>query len=208
MCQQPWKENRPREVHNGSVIPINWTLLNRRFYFPVKEMPISRVKLWLPWEPRGNLCRLPGWVVPLGPMNQQSGAQKLPVALPTLSLALPSRLSFYPQSHLHLSSLSPQLETTTIPSAEPQPRPLALGHAQGSVPSSLSLCSRVALAHDEQATNPSDHITRAEEGQKGWGVASLLGSMASLPRALSLVTLLRKKVKATSQPRPHTWGSD
>lgn len=31
MCQQPWKEKSLGEVHNGSIIPINWTLLNRGF---------------------------------------------------------------------------------------------------------------------------------------------------------------------------------
>lgn len=33
MCQQPWKENGLGEVHNGSIIPIDWTLLNGRFIF-------------------------------------------------------------------------------------------------------------------------------------------------------------------------------
>lgn len=47
--------------------------LEPRLYFPVKELPISRVGPELPWEPRGNLCSCwlgtPARVVPLRPQG-------------------------------------------------------------------------------------------------------------------------------------------
>lgn len=86
MCQQPWKENGLREVHNGSIIPINWTLLNRGFIFQSKKCQSQESSCGCPGSP-GETCvvclvpaqRKGGASEPRGPVRQ-SGADKLPVA--------------------------------------------------------------------------------------------------------------------------------
>lgn len=116
--------------------------LEPRLSLPVKGSPVSRVKLWLPWEPWGTLGRgwktLPfAWVggapEPRHPARQ-SGAQKLPVAPPTLSLALPSRVRLFTHKATSAGPASPERRPQRTPSAGPQPRPLAPGRAEGSVP--------------------------------------------------------------------------
>lgn len=66
---------------------------------------------------------------------RQFGAQKLPVAPPTLSLALPSRVRLFTHKATSAGPASPpSCRPQRTPSTEPQPRPLAPGRAEGSVP--------------------------------------------------------------------------
>lgn len=166
--------------------------------FPVKEMPISRVSCGRP----GNLreaCAvcLVGYttrVVPLEPHDlvRQSGAQRLPVAPPTLSLALPSRVRLFLQSHLCLPTRSPTpRETTAHPQQNHSPAPwrwVALSSAPRPAGSQLS--------------RPHPMVTAA--GAQGLGCGSESFRKWLLCGGHCLVTMLRKGVKATSQLQPHT----
>ena len=59
MCQQPWKEKSLGEVHNGSIIPINWTLLNRDFLSQSKKRQFQESSCGCPGNPGGG----EGWWV-------------------------------------------------------------------------------------------------------------------------------------------------
>lgn len=136
--------------------------LEPRLYFPVKELPISKVKLWLPWEPRGTLCSCwwgttQGWCLQAPPSSPPMWSPET-VWHPSILSCCPLQPEAFIHKATSASPASPPGDHSALP-AEPQPRPLPPGHAEGSVPPSASPSSRLAPTHVEQASNSSDHIT-------------------------------------------------
>ena len=132
MCQQPWKEKSLGEVHNGSIIPINWTLLNRGCLSQSKKRQFQESSCGCPGNPGGGerwgvensaVC-LGGWC-PRALPSSQSGAQKLPVAPPTLSLALPSRVRLFTHKATSAGPASPRaVDHSAHPQQSHSPAPL------------------------------------------------------------------------------------
>lgn len=157
-------------MHNGPIIPINWTLLNCLFIFQSKKCQSQDESCGCPGSP-GETC-VACLVQPKGGDSEfrhlvsQSGAQKLSVVPPTLSLALPSRMRLLPQGNLP-PSLSQRLATTAHPEQSHSPAP---SHrvTPGVRFQREPLC-RLAFLHTERASNSSDHSTCVAGGGRRQG---------------------------------------